>query len=99
MKKTLRNSCLSLCILALILAFSLTVRAQTPAPAAPATPAAAAPTPVVTPADAELKDPAGKAPAAADLAKADPVGTIPRTINDFPSPYSKTASTLPDVPN
>jgi Amt family ammonium transporter len=99
MKKTLRNSCLSLCILALILALSLTVRAQTPAPAAPATPAAAAPTPVVTPADAELKDAAGKAPATADLAKGDPGGTITGTINDVPAADSKAGVTLPDVAN
>ena len=99
MKKILRNSCLSLCILALILALSLTVRAQTPAPAAPATPAAAAPTPVVTPADAELKDAAGKAPATADLAKGDPGGTITGTINDVPAADSKAGVTLPDVAN
>src|SRR6266436_4623612 len=99
MKTTLRNSCLSLCILALILGLGLTAYAQTPAPAAPATPAAAPPTPTLTPADTELKDAAGKAPATADLAKGDPGGTITGTISDVPAADSKVGVTLPDVAN
>jgi len=54
---------------------------------------------VVTPADAELKDAAGKAPATADLAKGDPGGTITGTINDVPAADSKAGVTLPDVAN
>src|SRR6266576_1050680 len=99
MKTTLRNSCLSLCILALILGLGLTAHAQTPAAAAPATPAAAPPTPTLTPADTELKDAAGKAPATADLAKGDPGGTITGTISDVPAADSKVGVTLPDVAN
>src|SRR6266850_5436700 len=99
MKTTLRNSCLSLCILALILGLGLTAHAQTPAAAAPATPAAAAPTATLTPADTELKDAAGKAPATADLAKGDPGGTITGTISDVPAADSKVGVTLPDVAN
>jgi len=99
MKKNLRNSCLSLCIFALVLAIGLTAHAQTaPAAAAPAAaPAAAVPT--ATPADAELKDAAGKAPATADLAKGDPGGTLTGTINDVPAADSKAGVTIPDVAN
>ena len=59
-------------------------------------PLRAAPLP---PADAELKDAAGKAPATADLAKGDPGGTITGTINDVPAADSKAGVTLPDVAN
>ncbi len=99
MKKILRNSCLSLCIFALVLAIGLMAHAQTaPATAAPAAaPAAAVPT--ATPADAELKDAAGKAPATADLAKGDPGGTLTGTINDVPAADSKAGVTIPDVAN
>src|SRR5260370_41004781 len=99
MKPILRNSSLTLCILALVLAFGLRVQAQTAAPAAPATPAGAAPAPTVPPADAELKDAAGKAPTTADLAKGDPGGTITGTINDVPAAGSKAGGTLPDIAN
>jgi len=100
MKKNLRNSCLSLCIFALVLAIGLTAHAQTaPATAAPAAAAPAAAVPTATPADAELKDAAGKAPATADLAKGDPGGTLTGTINDVPAADSKAGVTIPDVAN
>ncbi len=98
MKKILQYSCLSLCLLALGLALGAVAHAQTPAPAA-AAPAAAAPAPPLAPADAQLKDAAGKAPATADLAKGDPGGTITGTINDVPAADSKAGVTLPDVAN
>ena len=60
---------------------------------------AAAPAPALPPADAELKDAAGKAPSTADLAKGDPGGTITGTINDVPAADSKAGVTLPDVAN
>jgi Amt family ammonium transporter len=96
MKKILQYSCLSLCLLALGLAWGLVAHAQTPAPAAAAPAAAPAP---ATPADAELKDAAGKAPSVADLAKGDPGGTITGTINDVPAADSKAGVTVPDVAN
>jgi len=68
------------------------------AAAAPAT-AAAAPAPAVSASAAELKDATSKAPAAADLAKGDPGGTITGTINDVPPADSKVGVTLPDVAN
>jgi ammonium transporter, Amt family len=97
MKKILRSSCLGLCIFALSLGLSVAAHAQaTAAPAAPAAaPAAVAP----TPADAELKDAAGKAPATADLAKGDPGGTLTGTINDVPASDTKAGVTVPDVAN
>jgi Amt family ammonium transporter len=98
MKKILRNSCLSLCLFTLGLALGAVAHAQTPAPAAGA-PAAAAPAPPLAPADAQLKDAAGKAPATADLAKGDPGGTITGTINDVPAADTKAGVTLPDVAN
>ncbi len=52
-----------------------------------------------SPADAELKDAAGKAPATADLAKGDPGGTLTGTINDVPAADSKAGVTIPDVAN
>jgi Amt family ammonium transporter len=97
MKKILQSSCLGLCLLALALALGAVAHAQTPAPAA--APAAAAPAPPLAPADAQLKDAAGKAPATADLAKGDPGGTITGTINDVPAADSKAGVTLPDVAN
>jgi Amt family ammonium transporter len=98
MKKILRNSCLSLCLFTLGLALGAVAHAQTPAPAA-AAPAAAVPAPPLAPADAQLKDAAGKAPTTADLAKGDPGGTITGTINDVPAADSKAGVTLPDVGN
>ncbi len=98
MKKILQCSCLSLCLITLGLALGAVAYAQTPAPAA-AAPAAAAPAPPLAPADAQLKDAAGKAPATADLAKGDPGGTITGTINDVPAADSKAGVTLPDVAN
>ena len=97
MKKIIQYSCLSFCLLALVLALGLRAHAQTPAPAA-AAPAAAAPAPTV-PADAELKDAAGKAPTTMDLAKGDPGGTITGTINDVPAADSKAGVTVADVAN
>jgi Amt family ammonium transporter len=85
MKKIIQYSCLSFCLLALVLALGLRAHAQTPAPAA-AAPAAAAPAPTV-PADAELKDAAGKAPTTMDLAKGDPAAD------------SKVGVTVADVAN
>jgi Amt family ammonium transporter len=100
MKKNLRNSCLALCVFALVLAIGLTAHAQTaPATATPAAAAPAAAVPTATPADAELKDAAGKAPATADLAKGDPGGTLTGTINDVPAADSKAGVTIPDVAN
>jgi ammonium transporter, Amt family len=75
--------CLSLCLLTLVLGLGVAAHAQTPA----------------TPADAELKSAAGKAPATADLAKGDPGGTITGTINDVPTADPKVGVTLPDVAN
>ena len=97
MKKLLRSSCLFLCLLTVGVALSVATHAQTPAPAA--APAAAAPAPVLSPADAELKDTAGKAPATADLAKGDPGGVLTGTINDVPAADSKAGVTVPDVAN
>jgi|SRR5665213_1545906 len=97
MKKILQTSCLSLCILGLVLSLGIVANAQTPAPAAPAAAApAAAPLPA---ADSELKDAAGKAPSTADLAKGDPGGTLTGTISDVPAADSKAGVTLPDVGN
>jgi Amt family ammonium transporter len=98
MKKIVQYGCLSLCLLALSLALGIVAHAQTPAPAA-APPAAATPAPALAPADAQLKDAAGKAPSTADLAKGDPGGTITGTINDVPAADSKAGVTLPDVAN
>jgi ammonium transporter, Amt family len=98
MKKIVQYSCLSVCLFTLGLALGAVAHAQTPAPAA-AAPAAAAPAPPLAPADAQLKDASGKAPATADLAKGDPGGTITGTINDVPAADSKAGVTLPDVAN
>jgi Amt family ammonium transporter len=95
MKKILQYSCLSLCLFTLGLALGVVAHAQAPA----AAPAAAAPAPPLAPADAQLKDAAGKAPSMADLAKGDPGGTITGTINDVPAADSKAGVTLPDVAN
>ena len=97
MKKVLCYSCLGLCLLIMGLTLGVIARAQTPAPAA--APAAAAPAPAIPPADAQLKDAAGKAPSTADLAKGDPGGAITGTINDVPAADSKAGVTLPDVAN
>ena len=90
-----RSCCLGLWVLALGLALGLAAHAQAPAPAATA---AATPAPA-TPADAELKDAAGKAPSQMDLQKGDPGGTITGTINDVEAADSKVGVTLPDVAN
>jgi Amt family ammonium transporter len=82
---------------ALGLTLGSAVHAQSPAPAA-APAAAAAPTPA-SPADAQLKDAAGKAPSQMDLQKGDPGGTITGTINDVPAADAKAGVTLPDVAN
>jgi Amt family ammonium transporter len=86
--------CLSLLIL--IVGLNFAAIAQTAATPAPAT---AAPAPAVSASTAELKDAASKAPAAADLAKGDPGGTITGTINDVPASDSKVGVTLPDTAN
>ena len=86
------------CLSLLILMVGLTMGAMAQTAAAPA-PAAAAPAPAVSASAAELKDAASKAPAAADLAKGDPGGTITGTINDVPPADSKAGVTLPDVAN
>jgi Amt family ammonium transporter len=90
MKKSIRGSCLFLCFLAIVCATAIVAHAQAPA----AAPAAAIPA-----ADAQLKDAAGKAPAATDLAKGDPGGTITGTISDVPAADSTKGVTLPDVAN
>ncbi len=97
MKKILKSCCLSLFLITLGLTLGAVSYAQTPAPAAAAP--AAAPAPPLAPADAQLKDAAGKAPTTADLAKGDPGGTITGTINDVPAADSKAGVTLPDVAN
>ena len=79
----------------LTLSLTLGVYAQAPAPST----AAPAVAPPATPADAELKSAAGKAPATADLAKGDPGGTITGTIGDVPAADAKVGVTLPDVAN
>ena len=79
----------------LTLSLTLGVYAQAPAPST----AAPAVAPPATPADAELKSAAGKAPATADLAKGDPGGTITGTIGDIPAADAKVGVTLPDVAN
>ena len=91
-----RTCCVGLWILALGLGLGLAAHAQAPAPAPAAAAAAAAPAPA-TPADAELKDAAGKAPSTMDLQKGDPGGTITGTINDVPPADAKAGVTLPDV--
>jgi Amt family ammonium transporter len=97
MKKTSRIRCsFAFLVLALALCLGMTARAQ--APAAGAAAAAAAPAPA-TPADAELKDAAGKAPTTMQLANGDPGGTITGTISDVPAADSKAGVTLPDVAN
>jgi len=95
MKKILQRSCFSLCLFAFALGLSVAAHAQTAA----ATPAAAPSAVATSPADAELKDAAGKAPATADLAKGDPGGSLTGTINDVPAADSKAGVTLPDVAN
>jgi ammonium transporter, Amt family len=87
--KSIRGSCLSLCLLAFALAMGTAVRAQAPAAAAPA----------ASPTTAELAADAAKAPTTADLAKGDPGGTITGTINDVPVADSKAGLTLGDVAN
>ena len=79
----------------LTLSLTLGVYAQAPAPST----AAPAVAPPATPADAELKSAAGRAPATADLAKGDPGGTITGTIGDVPATDAKVGVTLPDVAN
>ena len=93
-----RTCCVGLWILALGLGLGLAAHAQAPAPAPAAAAVAAAPAPA-TPADAELKDAAGKAPSTMDLQKGDPGGTITGTINDVPPADAKAGVTLPDVAN
>ena len=87
--KSIRGSCLSLCLLAFALAMGTAVRAQAPAAA----------TPAASPTTAELAADAAKAPTTADLAKGDPGGTITGTINDVPVADSKAGLTLGDVAN
>jgi Amt family ammonium transporter len=67
------------------------------APAAPAQPAPA--TAPVTPATAELREAAAKAPAAADLQKGDPGGTITGTISDVTVTDAKAGVTVADAGN
>src|SRR5205814_5719251 len=76
----------------------LTMAATAQTAEAPA-PAAAPPAPAVSASAPELKDAASEAPAAADLPKGDPGGTITGTINDVPPADSKAGVTLPDVAN
>lgn len=71
MKKIPISCCLILTFLTIGLALGMVAHAQAPA-AAPA-PAAAAPAAPLTPADAQLKDAAGKAPTPRTCRKAIPV--------------------------
>jgi Amt family ammonium transporter len=98
MTKILRNSCLSLCILALGLAFLTVAHAQAPAAAAPAA-AATPPAAPAPPSAAELKDTAGKAPTKDALAAGDPGGSLTGTVSDVPVSDSTTGLTLGDVAN
>ena len=92
MNKLLRNCCLGAWLLTLGVALVPGLRAQSPA-------GGAAALSVLSPADAQLKAAAGKAPTTTDLAKGDPGGTITGTINDVPAADSKAGVTLPDVAN
>jgi len=79
MKARRRSHVLAFCIAAATVAVAGMALAQTPAP--PAQPASAPPAPV-PPATAELREAASKAPAAADLAKGDPGGTVIGNVAD-----------------
>jgi len=82
MKKLIRGSCWTLCIVLACLAIGVGAHAQAPA---------------AVPADAELKSALAKAPSTADLAKGDPGGTITGTMNDVPVADSKVGPTVADV--
>jgi Amt family ammonium transporter len=90
--KLIRSNFLPLCLLALAV-MSAVAHAQAAAPAAVSTP------PAPSTSAAELKDGAAKAPAAADLQKGDPGGSLTGTINDVPVSDPKAGLTLPDVAN
>jgi Amt family ammonium transporter len=92
MKKLTASCCLAFLML---LGLSISVHAQTAAPAA-APAAAAAPT-APTSAEAELKDAAAKAPSKDDLVKGDPGGTLTGTISDVPASDAKAGLTIADV--
>jgi Amt family ammonium transporter len=95
--RLIRNSCLSLCILALGLSLSAVAYGQAAAPAA--APAATPPASPPSASAAELKDAAAKAPTTDALKAGDPGGAITGTINDVPAADSKVGVTLPDVAN
>ncbi len=93
MRSLLRNHFLAVCIFALASTVAGIAYAQAPAtngqpPAAP---------PAVSPATAELREAAAKAPASADLQKGDPGGTLTGSIADVTVTDAKAGVTLPDV--
>ncbi len=93
MRSLLRNHFLALCIFALASTVAGIAYAQAPAtngqpPAAP---------PAVSPATAELREAAAKAPTSADLQKGDPGGTLTGSIADVTVTDAKAGVTLPDV--
>jgi Amt family ammonium transporter len=92
MKSVLRNHSFAACIFALALTVGGMAFAQAPAPAA-----SPQPTPAVSPATAELREAASKAPTAADLQKGDPGGTITGSIADVTAADSKAGLTLSDL--
>ncbi|HYS10705.1 MAG TPA: ammonium transporter [Myxococcales bacterium] len=96
MKARRRSHVLAFCIAAATVAVAGMALAQTPAP--PAQPASAPPAPV-PPATAELREAASKAPAAADLAKGDPGGTVIGNVADVTVTDAKAGITLGDAGN
>ena len=96
MKKISISCCLMLSFLAIRLSLGMVAHAQAPRSRRTGRSRPAAP---LTPADAELKDAAGKAPTPTDMQKGDPGGTITGTINDVPAADTKAGVTLPDVAN
>jgi len=95
MKAALRNNLLALCILAVGLTVAGMAYAQTPAVSAPP----AAPPAPVSPATAELREAAAKAPTISDLQKGDPGGVITGTVGDVPAADAKAGVTLADAAN
>jgi Amt family ammonium transporter len=93
MRSFLRSHVLAVCIFALASTVAGIAYAQAPAPNAQ--PPAA--TPAVSPATAELREAAAKAPTTADLQKGDPGGTLIGNIADVTVTDAKAGVTLPDV--
>jgi len=91
MRTWVRNHFLALCIAAITLTVAGIASAQTPAePAKP---------PAASPWTAELREAVAKAPAAADLAKGDPGGSLTGSAADVTMADSKAGMTLSDAAN